>query len=215
MQKYLAFLLLAIFISPLLALPTERLPQAKAQGKMSLEEAIYHRRSERSFNKKYDLSREQLAQLLWACQGITEPNWGFRTVPSAGTTYPLEVYIVMKDGVYHYLPKVHSIEKVSGDDKRPAMFRASLGQGFISDAPATFVIAANFGRTQEKYGNRAERYVPMEAGHAAQNLLLQATAMGLGGVPVGSFYIDAVARSLDLPYENEPLYLIPVGYLNK
>lgn len=215
MQKCLAVLLLVIFIPPLFALPTERLPQAKAQGRMTLEEVLYHRRSERSFNKKYDLTREQLAQLLWACQGITEPNWGFRTAPSAGTCYPLEVYLAMKDGVYHYLPKTHSIERLSGEDKRAALFRASLGQSFISDAPVTFVITANFGRTQEKYGNRAGRYVPMEAGHAAQNLLLQATALGLGGTPVGAFYIDAVSRSLDLPYENEPLYLIPVGYLNK
>jgi SagB-type dehydrogenase family enzyme len=160
-----------------------RLPAPKTKGELSLEEAR-----------------------------ITEPRMGFRTVPSAGTIYPLEVYLVQKDGVYRYLPKTHSLSKTFEGDARRALFLAGLLQGPILKAPVSFVITAVYARTEAKYKDREERYVHLEAGHAAQNLLLQASAMGLGGVSIGAFVDSRVQRALGLPKDHTPLYIIPTGY---
>ena len=188
------------------------LPMPKTVGKMTLEESLYHRRSERSFAKAY-FDNEKISQILWAAQGITDPGWGFRTAPSAGNAYPLELYLLKPEGVYHYLPNSHSLELHIKGDQRPSLVRAALGQTFISDASICVVITAVYDRTREKFGLRTDRYVQIEAGHAAQNILLQAVAMGLGAVPVGSFWDDVVSSALDLPYGQEPLYIIPVGYI--
>lgn len=212
-KKVLLLLVLLIGLGGCaLAVETIKLPMPKTVGKMTLEESLYHRRSERTYVKSY-LSNDQISQLLWAAQGITEPTWGFRTAPSAGSIYPLELYLVKPEGVYHYVPRSHSLELHLKGDKRPSLTRAALGQTFIGDASINIVICAIFDRTREKYGLRTERYVHLEAGHAAQNILLQATAMGLGSVPVGSFWDDVVMATLELPYGYEPLYIVAVGYL--
>ncbi|MFA4905247.1 MAG: SagB/ThcOx family dehydrogenase [Candidatus Margulisiibacteriota bacterium] len=190
----------------------QRLPDPRYTGKVTLEETLAHRRSERSFSVA-GLTNEQIGQLLWAAQGITERTWGFRTAPSAGGTYPLEIYLVKRDGIFHYLPLTHSLEKTKDADVRPSLTRASLGQDFLGDAPVVIVIAADFEKTEVKFGSRALRYVHLEAGHAAENVLLQAVALGLGATPVGSFWDDVVKAVLDLPYAQDPLYLIPVGYI--
>ncbi|MBI5699412.1 SagB/ThcOx family dehydrogenase [Candidatus Saganbacteria bacterium] len=190
----------------------QRLPDPRYTGRITLEESLAHRRSERSFQTA-GLTNEQIAQLLWAAQGITERTWGFRTAPSAGGTYPLEIYLVKRDGVFHYLPLTHSLEKTKDTDCRPSLTRASLGQDFLGDAPVVIVIAADFEKTEVKFGARAQRYVHLEAGHVAENILLQAEALGLGAAPVGSFWDDVVKAVLDLPYAHDPLYLIPVGYI--
>lgn len=187
------------------------LPLPQTKGEMSLEEALLKRRSKREFLKK-DLSMEAISQLLWACQGITEPSFGGRTAPSAGALYPLEVYVVTKDGVFHYLPTTHELEKVKSGDFRKGLSQACLGQTYPADAPVSFIISAVFERTSVKYGERAERYVKMETGHACQNLLLQAVALGLGAVPVGAFYDDEISKVLSLPENHKPLYVVPAGY---
>lgn len=179
-----------------------------------MEEAIYRRRSERSFLPN-PLTNEQLSQLLWACQGITDPQWDFRAAPSAGSLYPLEIYVVNQKGVYHYVPAENTLVQITPGDKRPGLARAALSQTSIEEAPVIFVVTAVFDRTRAKYGSRSPRYVVLEAGHAAENLLLQATALNLGAVSVGSFWDDVVASTLKLPVECEPLYLIPVGYKKK
>jgi SagB-type dehydrogenase family enzyme len=215
MRRILLLLLLSIFLCSgawAISRNIQRLPDPKYKGTLTLEESLAHRRSERSF-RDAQLTNEQIAQLLWAAQGITERTWGFRTAPSSGSTYPLEVYLVKRDGVYHYLPLTHSLEQIKDIDCRPSLTRASLGQNFIGEAPIVIVIAADFERTEAKYGARAQRYVQMEAGHAAENILLQAVALGLAAVPVGSFWDDVVKAVLDLPYVHDPLYLIPVGYV--
>jgi nitroreductase len=66
-----------------------------------------------------------------------------------------------------------------------------------------------------RYGDRADRYVLLEAGHAAQNLLLEAVAMGLGAVPIGAFDDVAVSQAMELADGEVPLYLIPVGHLDE
>lgn len=187
------------------------LPEADTDGQMSLEEAISRRRSVRSFSAK-ELSIQQLGQLAWAAQGITEPAQGLRAAPSAGATYPLEVYLVTTDGLYQYRPKGHSLLQIGTDDLRQQLAAAALGQEWVSEATVNIVIAGVYERTAGRYGDGARRYVHMEAGHAAENIHLQAVALGLGSVPVGAFDDDGVAEVLDLAADEAPLYIIPVGY---
>jgi SagB-type dehydrogenase family enzyme len=213
LKKVLPVLLLFLLAAPAFTKETVKLPLPKTTGKMSLEESLYNRRSQRSYTKDCSLTKEQISQLLWAAQGISDPSWGFRTAPSAGSIYPLEVYIVKADGVFHYLPNSHSLELHLKGDKRMSLVRASLGQEYIGDACADIIIAAGYDKTREKFGQRSDRYVQMEAGHAAQNVLLEAVAMGLGAIPVGSFWDDVVIATLELPYGSDPLYIIPVGYI--
>ncbi len=187
------------------------LPKPKPQGSISLEQAIGDRESVRSFTKQ-TLSLEQIGQLLWAGQGLRDAL-GRRTVPSAGALYPLELYLVVENGVYHYIPKGHRMEPHVEGDMRSSLSDAALGQECISQAPITFVLTAVFSRIESKYGKeRSPQYIYLEAGHAAQNILLQATALGLDGVPVGAFYEEQVTKILQLQGEHYPLYLIPLGF---
>jgi SagB-type dehydrogenase family enzyme len=186
------------------------LPSPRQTGDMPLEEVIGARRSVREFAGQ-ELSWEEIAQLLWAAQGETDPR-GLRAAPSAGALYPLEIYVALPDGVYHYLPQGHTIERVTDRDVREDLWQAGLKQEALRQAPAVFVVTAVYERTEAKYGERAERYVHLEAGHAAQNLLLQAVALDLGAVPVGAFYDDQVVDVLGLPSDHRPLYLVPVGH---
>ena len=188
-----------------------RLPPPEQKGKMSLEEALGRRRSVREFTREA-LTERELSQLLWAAQGITHAE-GLRAVPSAGALYPLELYVASAGGFYRYEPRPHQLVRLSDRDLRAAMRRAELDQEAITQAPAVFVIAAVYERTSRKYGAaRTPRYVHMEVGHAAQNLLLEAVALGLGGVPIGAFEDEALQKALELPVDQCPLYLIPVGH---
>ena len=186
------------------------LPPPTLAGDKSLEEVIASRRSMREFTDQA-LSWSDISQLLWAAQGMTDPA-GLRTAPSAGALYPLEIYLALPDGAYHYLPQGHAVESVSKSDLREDLWQAGLRQDALRQAPAIFVIAAVYERTEAKYGERAERYVHLEAGHAAQNMLLQAVALELGAVPIGAFSDDLAQAALGLPADHRPLYLIPVGH---
>jgi len=186
------------------------LPEPRTDSEISLEKTLAQRCSVRQYTDQ-TLTLEEISQLLWAAQGITR-DWGGRTAPSAGALYPLEVYVATPEGLYHYLPQGHQAKKLSQKDLRQALARAGLNQSAIHDAPAVFVIAAVYARTSGKYGERAERYVKLEAGHVGQNILLQAVALGLGGVPIGAFHDDQVQGILSLPADHEPLYLIPLGH---
>lgn len=189
------------------------LPQPIIKGKVSLEEAIFKRRSQREFQRK-DLSLEQIGQLLWAAQGITAKRGGFnfRAAPSAGALYPLELYALTKDGLYHYLPEGHKLENLSDKDLRGDLAAAALGQSLVASGALDIVICAVYERVTSKYGQRGVRYVHIEAGHAAQNIHLQAVALGLGSVAIGAFNDDAAKKCLSLPAACEPLYIIPIGY---
>lgn len=187
------------------------LPSPTLKGEMSLEEALSARRSVRRFTDQ-SLTLAQISQLLWACQGITLPSQGFRTAPSAGATYPLEVYLLDSSGVYHYLPREHALELRMSGDLRQDLQASAMSQSAVGSAPVVFVITGVVARTAAKYGDRAERYVYMEAGGAAENLMLQATALGLGGVTAGAFSDDKVAKVLNLESGEKPLFIIPIGY---
>ncbi|MCX7796657.1 MAG: SagB/ThcOx family dehydrogenase [bacterium] len=215
------FLLLSIILSlfPLTSYAEDRvikLPQPRFTSDVSVEEAILKRRSIRDYRNE-PLTILEVSQILWSAQGITDRRMGFRTAPSAGALYPLEVYIVVgkvKDllpGVYKYRPENHDIVLASSGDKRLDLYRVSLMQDCIRNAPVVIVISAVFERTTRKYGERGIRYVYMEAGHSAQNIYLQCEALGLGTVVVGAFDDEGVKKVLNLKGEESPLYLIPIG----
>lgn len=186
-----------------------KLPSPRNKGEVSLEEALEERRSKRSFTCRR-LTWEQISQLLWAGQGIAGRR--YRNAPSAGALYPLEVYLVIAEGVYRYKPESNELEQTLEGDVRSQLCRAALGEEAIREAPVSIVIAAVYQRTKHRYGDRAARYVHIEVGHAAQNVHLQAVALGLGSFPIGAFYDEQVQRALSLPRDQQPLYIIPVGY---
>ncbi len=185
-----------------------KLPPPKLDGKMSVEKAIYLRRSIRSY-KKRELTWEEIGQLLWAGQGITDKKRGFRAAPSAGATYPLELYIIIKDGIYHYIPNEHKLIKIKDGNFKKDLYEACLHQDWVFEAPLNIIITANFERTTRYYGERGIRYVWIEAGHVAENIHLQAVALGLGSVPIGAFYDNKIKEILGV--KEAPLYVIPVG----
>jgi SagB-type dehydrogenase family enzyme len=194
------------------------LPDVVISGEQSLPQLLRQRRSVRDY-QDLPLGLAEIGQLLWAAQGITHPQ-GLRTAPSAGALYPLELYVVagrvanLASGVYHYDPGQHQLTMTISGDRRKTLARAALGQTWINDAAAVVVFSAVYKRTTRKYGERGERYVHIEVGHAAENLLLQAEALGLGTVVVGAFDDEALARLLNLPADAEPVIVIPVGKKN-
>lgn len=194
--------------TPVRVIPALGLPSPRTDGPISFEQALLARGSVREFDGQ-PLTLAQLGQLLWAAQG--ERAHG-RTAPSAGGLYPLELYVAHEGGIYHYRSDGHEIAAVSNTDIRKALAAAALDQRAFHTAPAVVAITGVNERMASKYGSRAERYVLIEAGHAAQNLLLQAAVLGLGAVPNGAFDDATVAELFDLPGDTAPLYLLPVGH---
>ncbi|MGC9443983.1 MAG: SagB/ThcOx family dehydrogenase [Candidatus Methanospirareceae archaeon] len=192
-----------------------KLPEPRYASNTSVEAALAQRRSVRAYSGEA-LTLEELSQLLWAAQGITD-SWGGRTAPSAGALYPLELYIVvgtvrgLDTGVYRYRPATHELEKTKDRDVRAELADAALNQDFIGDAAIDLVICGVFNRTAEKYGERGIRYVYMEAGHAAQNVYLQAESLNLGTVAIGAFDDVAVQQLVGVQEQGRPLYIMPVG----
>ncbi len=191
------------------------LPEPRYDSDVSIEQALLQRRSIRSYTGE-PLTLQEISQLLWAAQGVTSPR-GFRTAPSAGALYPLQVYLLAGDvqdlasGVYQYWPDQHQLVKVIDGDKRTELCDAALMQSCVKDGAVVLVFTGVYERTISKYGDRGIRYVHIEVGHAAENLCLQTTAMGLGAVTVGAFHDEQVAKLLNLPPDEHPLYIIPVG----
>jgi SagB-type dehydrogenase family enzyme len=181
-------------------------------GTVSLHEALATRRSVREFTAAL-LTWDEIGQLLWAAQGVTHDG-GQRTAPSAGATYPLELYVATLGGMFHYRPDRHEVTRVSGRDVRGEVRLAVGGQDAI-DAPALFIFAAVPARTAARYGERGIRYVHIEVGHAAQNLLLEAAALGLGAVPIGAFNDAELGRILDVPSKQIVLYIVAVGHIGR
>jgi SagB-type dehydrogenase family enzyme len=200
------------------------LPLPRKMTNVTVEEAILWRRSIREYTSQ-PITIYHLSMLLWAAYGVTETTWGLRASPSAGATYPLEVYIVVKErgvvledgsyleaGVYRYYVYTHTLKLVKKGDYTEDLYRAALNQEWVRDAAINIVVTAVFERTTRIYGERGRvRYVPMEVGHLGQNVYLMATAMGLGTVVIGAFYDDDVSKILSSPLEEVPMYIIPIG----
>ena len=191
------------------------LPQPDTDSDFSLERAISERRSVREFTAE-PVTLRQVSQMLWACQGVTSKD-GLRSAPSAGALYPLEVFVVankvqgLDQGIYQYLPGTnkHALKLLRSGDFLSDLASAALGQDCIRGCAVGIVISAVYQRTTVKYGTRAERYVLIETGHAAQNLCLQAQSLGLGVVTVGAFNDKNVKNLIDS--QADPVYIICVG----
>lgn len=189
---------------------TRALPTPGALGAMTLSQALRTRRSVRAFAAQ-PLGDAQIGELLWAAQGVSH-GAGLRTSPSAGALYPLEIYAVSGATVLHYLPGGHRVEQWSSTPVWGEIVDATTSSDAVRSAPAALVVAAVVSRSAGRYGGDADRYVTLEAGHATQNVLLQAAALGLGAVPLGAFDRDAVADALSMAAGESAHYVVPVGY---
>ena len=197
----------------------------------ALRRVMAARRSVRQWSRNA-ISREDIEALMWAAQGVTAPDMptgvpdivGYRTSPSAGATYPLELYVItnnvagMEQSVYWYHPMRaltadgEFLEEVGPAGSMASEFGAAcVGQEWVARAQANIVITADYERTRARYGTRGDTYVTLEAGHAAQNIMLMAVARGLGTVPIGSFGGDVVHELLGLPEEHSVVYVVAVG----
>jgi SagB-type dehydrogenase family enzyme len=197
-----------------------KLPEPRLESNTSVEQALLNRRSMRSY-KNHSLTIDEVGQLLWAAQGITEKSRGFRSSPSAGATFPIEVYLIAGDvtglsaGIYQYDNHRHCLMLRHEGDFRDKLSESALGQSSITNGAINLVLAGIYERTTQRYGDRGIRYVHIEAGHIAQNVFLQAVALGLGGVPVGAFNDKKVQKKLDLPKNEIPLYILPIGRIHR
>ena len=195
-----------------------KLPPPVKTGGMALAEALQIRRTVRRFASR-PLDLVQVSQLLWSAGGATDPR-GLRTAPSAGATFPLDLYLVVGErgvkalpaGIYHYRVEAHALAFVAPGDARAAVARASLHQSWMAEAPVMVVITGEYRRCTARYGERGVRYTHMEAGNVSQNLFLAAEALGLGAGIVGAFEDKALAQAVKLPPAHDPLLVMPVGY---
>ena len=196
-----------------------QLPEPRKTGGTSFEEALNRRRTVRSFTSG-NLTLDQLSQLLFAAQGITDDRGVKRAAPSGGALYPMDVYVVagingvqgLKEGIYRYEPPKHTLLPVEEGDFRRDVAGASLHQTWMAVPPLSLVITAEYSRITRKYGERGVRYAMMEAGHIGQNIFLQAEALGMSAGIVGAFDDEQVIRVLGIPASHEPLLIMPVGY---
>ena len=180
-----------------------------------METALGVRRSVREYSRD-PVSLAELSQLLWAAQGVTHADGG-RTAPSAGALYPLELYVLagnvtgLEAGLYRYRIGRHELVELSREDLRRRLADAALDQPQVEAAAAVIVIAGVVGRTAAKYGQRALPYVYMEVGCVAQNVHLQAAALGLGTVFIGAFRDARVMQVLGMPDGERPFCIMPIG----
>ncbi|MFZ5994051.1 MAG: SagB/ThcOx family dehydrogenase [Thermodesulfobacteriota bacterium] len=194
------------------------LPRPSFTGKKSMEEVIKARRTIRHF-KARALNLEQLSQILWAAYGLTA-NDPYKSVPSAGALYPLDIWVAvgkngvegLEAGAYHYIPKAHRLTRVKAGEVRDDISRASLYQGWMAEAPIIFIITGEYERCTRKYGEKGIPYTYIEAGHAGQNIFLQAGALGLGAGIVGAFNNDVIRQVLGISRNYDPILIMPVGY---
>jgi SagB-type dehydrogenase family enzyme len=191
------------------------LPHPDFSSNTPVEAALKIRRSIRSYQNS-PVTMQEVGQLLWAAQGITSEQ-GYRTAPSAGALYPLEVYVAavnvenLPAGIYHYIPQRHALAKITDGNPRDAISKAALHQEAANTSAVNIVITASFARTTHKYGERGERFVYMEAGHAAENIYLQAVALNLGTVAIGAIDEMLTRKALHIANDEAPLYIMPVG----
>ncbi len=188
-------------------------------GKKTLEEVMSKRRSVRNFDSG-SITMEAFSTLCWAGQGITSTKGRYRAAPSAGALYPIFLYAALGEtgvenigaGVYLYNPEEHALERLTENDVRRALAGAALGQMWMSHAAVMFIVAVEYPRITRKYGDRGILYAHYEAGHVAQNILLEAVALDLAGCEVGAFDDYAVMEKAGLPDAHEPLLIISVGH---
>lgn len=197
---------------PIVEQSTIALPAPQLDSRVTVEQTLKQRRSVRLYADE-PISFQQVSQLLWAAQGITEPTKGLRTAPSAMASYPLRVYLVaanVKDlaaGVYRYIPQGHKLKLVMAGDKRE-----NVGsQNQMRTAPALIVYAADYTNLKQRSPNNAQRWVDIEIGHSAQNVLLEEVALGLVGVSMGGVDGTKMKTALKLPESEEVIHAVSAG----
>jgi SagB-type dehydrogenase family enzyme len=199
--------------------PQIKLPDICPLSDMPLFEALKIRKSIRTYQNK-PIQKETLSYLLWASTGISrrEQGYEFRTAPSAGALYPIETYLVVNNveeiptGVYHYNIQNHYLELLKEGDYAVETANAALEQRMCIEAPVVFIWTAVFERMKWKYGQRAYRYIYLDAGHMAENLALTATSIGLGSCQIGALYDDEVNQVIGVDgIEESVIYMSVVG----
>ncbi len=190
-----------------------KLPMTPANG-ASLHTALQGRATARTLIGP-GLTLAEASQLLWAAQGENRP--GKRVVPSAHAKYPLELYLLtsgspdLAPSLYHYLPAGHQLARMAVGTPQTLLGAVKGMQAWIKDAPAVFVMAGDSSRIGE--GALALNLTYYEGGAAAQGLLLQASALGLGAGTAAGVDLEAVARILKLPKGTQVMTLLPVGHV--
>ena len=194
-----------------------KLSELKVSSKSRIEELIEKRRSVRKYTDR-ELSESVISRILWTAQGISSED-GLRTSPSAGALYPLEIHVVagevseLEPGIYRYIPEEHTLVQEIAGDLREKLSKAVLSQPMVKNAFASIVISAVYPRITSKYGKRGIRYAHMEAGHAAQNVYLMGVELGIGTCAIGAFEDEEVRKVLKMPVNEDPLYIMPLGYI--
>jgi len=195
------------------------LPVFEPDRLMTLDEILSERKSIRQYQPK-PLTLGQLSYLLWASTGVqrAEGDHEFRTAPSAGALYPIETYIIanevrdLEPGLYHYDIRNHELEQIGTGNLRGQVAAAALGQAMCAAAPAVFVWTAVFARSTWKYGQRAYRYIYLDAGHIAENLALAAVSLDLGTCQIGALFDNEVNSLLGVDgVEESVVYMSVVG----
>ncbi|MEW6520529.1 MAG: SagB/ThcOx family dehydrogenase [Thermodesulfobacteriota bacterium] len=195
------------------------LPVNPARPAAELWQLLQQRRSRRKFADE-PMGLDELALLLWACQGVTAQAGSclLRTAPSAGALYPIETYVAVERirnlpaGLFHFNVRTFQLERLTEGAAAPLVARAALDQSFISQAAAVFIWSAVLRRNMAKYGQRGLRYILLDAGHICQNLQLAAAALRRQSCPVAALYDDELNDLLGLDGEEESvIYLAPVG----
>ena len=191
------------------------------------------RRSERIYDRNWQMSQNQLAFLLWSIQGISEirgANYAtLRNVPSGGARHPFETYFVARSiegldvGIYHYLPYVYvgekrvAIEFISGFTEHEARITEMLaGQKFASRASIVLFLSCVAYRAEWRYSTMAHRVALIDLGHAGQNMMLSAAAMELGSCCMAAYDQEACDRVLGLDgHEEYTVYACSVGKVKR
>lgn len=198
------------------SLPSIKETKEELDLDVSIKDTIEKRRSIRTYEEG-EVKLLELAALLWAGQGITDEERRFRAAPSAGATYPMEIYVAagevlgLEEGIYRYIPDKHELISVAKGDFREKIMDSALGQEPIKEAPMSILITSVYERVMSTYGDRGIRYAKIEAGHISQNIYLKTTALDLGTVSIGAFEDEEIAEILRLEEGEEPLYIMPVG----
>lgn len=193
------------------------LPDPATTGKMSVENAIAMRRSRRTFATT-PVSLQNLSQILWSAQGITDPKTGYRTAPSGMSAFPFTAYVVVRNvtgvapGFYQYMPEKNQLGDV-GIANAGELLTAAGVQAGAQQAPVVVVLAASPAKTAAKLRNPGDPMVDvlLEAGHIGQNMYLQAESLKMAMVVMGGFDAKKVGQALKLDTNEEAVYLIPVG----
>ncbi len=193
-----------------------KLPQPRTDGGISLQKALQERQAIKSFSNE-PLTLEEVSQLLWAAQGITDDK-GHRTTPSCLASYPLEIYLLagnvtgLSAGVYHYSPQGHNLTAIASGNRIHELFSLSESEeDWKASAPAIFIITGVFERLNKIVGKDWSRFVYVEAGAAAENMLLEVVSLDLGSALTIKFDENKTRELLGLSGGEEPLGVLPVG----